>query len=64
MIEFIQFLTEDNVKTEGFINKTGSKKIIISVHGMTSNGFKKRNYKLYEEAEKQGIDLMAFYNYN
>lgn len=62
MIEFIQFLTEDNVKTEGFINKTGSKKIIISVHGMTSNSFKKRNYKLYEEAEKQGIDLMAFNN--
>ena len=59
-VEIIDINTEDGVVLNGFINKTGSDKIIISTHGMGSDCFKQRDRKILEEINKIGIDYLVY----
>ena len=42
----IKFYTKDNIELNGIIYQNGktSNKVLIQIHGMTSNCFKNRNY--------------------
>ena len=46
-LELIDFIAEDGVLLNGYISKENSKKIVISVHGMSSNCFKKNKQHSY-----------------
>ena len=62
--EIIKFYAEDGVELDGFVNK-GTKKtdnVLIEIHGMTSNCFKKREKLIAETVEKIGVDSICFNN--
>ena len=61
-VEIIDIKAVDGVILNGFINNNSSKKIIISTHGMGSDCFKKRDRIIAEEANKLGIDYLAYNN--
>lgn len=64
-MELINFMTTDGVNLEGILYKASSnisEKIILSVHGMTSNCFKKRDIEIAKKANEKGIDYFAFNN--
>lgn len=64
-MELINFMATDGVNLEGILYKASSnisEKIILSVHGMTSNGFKKRDIEIAKKANEKGIDYFAFNN--
>lgn len=64
-MELINFMATDGVKLEGILYKASSnisEKIILSVHGMTSNCFKKRDIEIAKKANERGIDYFAFNN--
>lgn len=64
-MELINFMATDGVKLEGILYKASSnisEKIILSVHGMTSNYFKKRDIEIAKKANEKGIDYFAFNN--
>ena len=64
-MELINFMATDGVKLEGILYKTSSsisEKIILSVHGMTSNCFKKRDMEIAKKANEKGIDYFVFNN--
>lgn len=64
-MELINFMATDGVKLEGILYKASSnisEKIILSVHGMTSNCFKKRDIEIAKKANEKGIDYFAFNN--
>ena len=64
-MELINFMATDGVNLEGIIYKASSnisEKIILSVHGMTSNCFKKRDIEIAKKANEKGIDYFAFNN--
>ena len=64
-MELINFMATDGVKLEGILYKASSnisEKIILSVHGMTSNCFKKRDMEIAKKANEKGIDYFAFNN--
>ncbi len=63
-MEKIDFVTEDKVELTGFLynNLNINKSIIISVHGMATNCFKKRDDKIILEAQKKNIDFFSFNN--
>ena len=60
----IDFLATDGVKLNGFIyiNKQETKKVILSIHGMSSNCFKKRESVIANYANNNGIDYFCFNN--
>lgn len=60
----ISFMTEDNVKLDGLLYEPASltKEIVIAVHGMSSNCFKKRDDILAEEMLKNNISYFCFNN--
>ena len=60
--EIIEFYAIDGVTLNGYINKgkINTNKILIEVHGMTSNCFKKRERIIANEVEKIGIDTICF----
>lgn len=60
--EIITFKATDAVLNDGYIIKNNSKKIIISIHGMSSNCFKKRDEAISKKAIENGFDYMAFNN--
>ena len=55
--EIIEFYSEDGVILNGYINKGRLKtdKVLIELHGMTSNCFKKREMIISNYVEKIGI---------
>ena len=58
-MDIINFLATDNVELNGILYKsenTKNKKIILAVHGMTSNYFKKRDEIIAKYATSSGID--------
>lgn len=60
----ISFITEDNVKLDGLLYEPGSltKEVIIAVHGMSSNCFKKRDDILSAEMLNNNIAYFCFNN--
>ena len=64
-MELINFMATDGVNLEGILYKASSnisEKIILSVHGMTSNCFKKRDIEIAKKANEKVIDYFAFNN--
>ena len=65
-MERIDFLATDGINLNGFIYKAdtsnNSKKVILAVHGMSSNCFKKRDEIIAEKMNENGIDYFCFNN--
>ncbi len=66
-MEKIDFLATDGIILNGFIYKSNksyenSKKIILAVHGMSSNCFKKRDEIIAKKVNENGIDYFCFNN--
>ena len=58
--EIIDFTAVDGAVLNGYINKVNNnKKVLIEIHGMTSNCFKIREKIIAEEVEKMGIDTIC-----
>lgn len=60
--EIFSFRATDGALNDGYIIKNNSKKVIISIHGMSSNCFKKRDEVISKKAIENGFDYMAFNN--
>ena len=62
--EIIKFYAGDGVKLNGYLNKgkLETKKVLIAIHGMTSNCFKDRERIIAEAVEEIGIDTICFNN--
>lgn len=62
--EIIKFKACDGIKLDGFINKCEkpTNKLLISVHGMTSNCFKDRDKVISHELQELNIDTLCFNN--
>ena len=60
--ESIKFSATDGVALTGYINKgeTKTDKILIEIHGMTSNCYKKRENIIAKKVEEIGIDTICF----
>ena len=64
-MDIINFLATDNVELNGILYKSENaknKKVILAVHGMTSNCFKKRDEVIAKYANHEGIDYFCFNN--
>lgn len=64
-MELINFMATDGVNLEGILYKASSnisEKMILSVHGMTSNCFKNRDIEIAKKANEKGIDYFVFNN--
>lgn len=63
-MEKIDFLATDGILLNGFIYKTDKNngKIILDIHGMSSNCFKDRNTIIAKKANESGIDYFGFNN--
>ncbi len=64
MIEKVYFELEDKVELFGLLHKpdNNTEEVVISIHGMQSNCFKKREDILSKEINKSGIAYFAFNN--
>ncbi|MEG1990280.1 MAG: hypothetical protein RR144_04200 [Clostridia bacterium] len=63
MLEKIYFITEDNVKLVGLLNKVlSSDEVIISVHGFSSNCLTEREDIFSKQASKNNISYFTFNN--
>mgnify|MGYP003291015288 FL=1 len=62
----VNFIATDGVKLNGFLyqseNNKKSEKIILSVHGMSSNCLKERETTIAQKANENGIDYFCFNN--
>lgn len=66
-MKLINFLATDNVELDGLLyqadnTKIENRKIILAVHGMTSNCFKKRDSIISACANNKNIDYFCFNN--
>ena len=61
-VDLIDFDSADGVELNGMIYGNNKDKIVISVNGMSSNCFRKRERKIAEEVEKIGFDFFFFNN--
>ena len=63
-MEKIDFIATDGIELNGILYKADNNigKVILSVHGMTSNCFKKREDIIAKEANRNGIDYFCFNN--
>ena len=55
--EIINFKATDGVVNDGYIIKNNSKKIIISIHGMSSNCFKDRDKAISKKHLKMVLHI-------
>lgn len=68
VIEKVYFSATDGIQLFGLLHKAedivnqAQKKVVLSVHGMTSNCFKKREDIFAQEFTKAGIDYFCFNN--
>ena len=60
--EIISFKAKDGINLDGIWYKSGSKKVLIQIHGMTSNCFKKRDKVISKKVQEIGIDTICFNN--
>lgn len=60
----IDFLATDGIKLNGILYNSheGSESVILAIHGMSSNCFKKRDQVIAEYANKNNIDYFCFNN--
>lgn len=63
-MEKIDFLATDGINLNGFLyhNQEKTNKIILSVHGMSSNCFKERESAIAKQANQNQIDYFCFNN--
>lgn len=63
-MEQITFLSTDNVILDGFLYKSPKKtdNVILAVHGMSSNCFKKRDLEISKKSNENNIDYFGFNN--
>ena len=63
-VEIVKFNATDGIHLDGILNKcdTTSKKILIQIHGMTSNCFKDRDRTIAKKVNEIGIDVLDFNN--
>ena len=65
-MERIDFLATDGINLNGFIykadNDIDNKKVILAVHGMSSNCLKKRDEIIAKKMNENGIDYFCFNN--
>lgn len=61
-VEIINFKATDGIENDGYLINNNSKKIIISVHGMSSNCFKERDRFISKKAFENGFAYLAFNN--
>ena len=61
-IKIIKFMAEDGAKLDGYMNKCDVKtnKILIQVHGMSSNCFKDREKTISKKLESINVDTLDF----
>ena len=64
MMKKINFLATDGIILNGLLyeSKEKTKKVILAVHGMSSNCFKKRDEIIANEANQNNIDYFCFNN--
>ncbi len=60
--EIISFKAKDGINLDGILYKVDGKKVLIQIHGMTSNCFKKRDKVISKKVEEIGIDTIDFNN--
>ncbi len=60
--EIINFKATDGFENDGYIINSNSKKVIISIHGMSSDCFKERDRFISRKALKNGFAYFAFNN--
>ena len=60
--EIISFKAKDGINLDGILYKVAGKKVLIQIHGMTSNCFKKRDKIISKKVEELGIDTLDFNN--
>lgn len=63
-MEQINFLATDGIELTGFLYKKGdnTKRVILAVHGMSSNCFKERDTMIAKKANEANIDYFCFNN--
>lgn len=63
-VEIVKFNATDGIHLDGILNKcnTDSKRVLIQIHGMTSNCFKNRDKIIAEKVNGIGIDVLDFNN--
>ena len=64
-MERVDFLATDGIQLNGFIYKSREKisdKVILAVHGMSTNCFNKRNDSISKKAIEDNIDYFCFNN--
>ena len=63
-VEIVKFNATDGINLDGILNKcnTDSKRVLIQIHGMTSNCFKNRDKIIAEKVNGIGIDVLDFNN--
>ena len=63
-VEIVKFNATDGIHLDGILYKcdSTSKKILIQIHGMTSNCFKNRDKTIAEKVNEIGIDVLDFNN--
>ena len=64
MTEIIKFIAVDGTKLDGVLTKGNkqSNKVLIQIHGMTSNCFKIREEIIAKKAAELNIDVLNFNN--
>ena len=62
--EIVKFTATDGIILDGILNKCEEKtnKILIQIHGMVSNCFKKRERTIAQKVENIGVDTLCFNN--
>ena len=63
-VEIVKFNATDGIHLDGILNKcnTDSKRVLIQIHGMTSNCFKNIDKIIAEKVNGIGIDVLDFNN--
>lgn len=61
-MEKLTFNATDGIELNGLLYKENNKNIILSIHGMSSNCFKKREEIIAKKANENGLDYLCFNN--
>ena len=63
-MKLIKFLATDGIELDGILynSKSETKRIILAVHGMSSNCMKERDEIIAEQANENNIDYFSFNN--
>ena len=59
-VELIDFKAADGVLNNGFLVNSGSKKVVLATHGMSSNCFKERERIIAKNLKENGIDFFVY----